>query len=272
MAEEVPAVNKFAGAADVCAGIDGTPGLSAVDGDDGVDLPAFEQLSPTLDVRDSIRQRQGKAVAHIEVAAGILTLRIHTVHGQAGAGAEIPVSADIVEAVGIGVAHQEAESVIIAARQSQLQAVVVRSIDVPDLIDLGEERELGIKGTGSLFITHCPCRANRWIVMRGDAVGPARSYRRLINVTNPEEFRTVVTDISCLEGDFVVERVLHIDVPVVDIGSLEVLRDAHDRAWSTLGRSAVDRSCKDDRIASRRIPVQLRPSKDTQVPGDVAVT
>src|SRR5215472_2114044 len=150
-AEEVPAVHEFAGAADVGARVNGAPRLSAVDADDGVDLPTLKELREGLDVGNLVSEREGEAVAHVEVAAGIFVLRSGAIHGQAGTGAEIPVGADIVESMGVGVAHEETEPVIVTTGQSDLKGVVVGAIDVADLIDLRQEREWRVEWARVLF-------------------------------------------------------------------------------------------------------------------------
>src|ERR1039458_4071533 len=90
-------------------------------------------------------------MAHVEVAAGIFPIGVRAVGRNAGARAEIPVRADLVECVRIGVAGDHAETVEVARRECGLQAVVVRTIDVAHLVNLGEEGELGVVGSRGLL-------------------------------------------------------------------------------------------------------------------------
>src|SRR5208283_3483057 len=109
------------------------PRLRALQRDDGVELPAFAKLSEALLSGDRIGERHGQPVPDVEIAAGILGGGVVRVLRQAGAVAEIPVCAHIIEGVRIRVARDHAQAVVVARVQCDLKSVVVRAVDVAHL-------------------------------------------------------------------------------------------------------------------------------------------
>src|SRR3989442_16002860 len=71
---------------------------------------------------------------------------------QAVAGAEIPIGANLVEGMGIGVTGNHAEPVVIPGGESSLQAVVVGALNVPHLKDVAQEGERRIERPAGLFV------------------------------------------------------------------------------------------------------------------------
>ena len=65
---------------------------------------------------------------------------------QAGAVAEIPVRAHIIERMRISVARHHAQAVVVASVQRDLQSVVVRPVDVSHLKNIGQIGELRVEG------------------------------------------------------------------------------------------------------------------------------
>src|SRR5713226_3983133 len=71
--------------------------------------------------------------------------------------------------------------------------------------------------------------------------GPSRSHRRLVNVPNSREPRTVVADVSQFQREPWSKRVLQTEGPVPHVRSLQVAIDAHNRARTI---EAVNRLCE----------------------------
>src|SRR5580704_16755467 len=49
---------------------------------------------------------------------------------------------------------------------------------------------------------------------------------------------------------------LHVEIPSVYVRRLEILSDAHDRAWASRRRAAIDRACRKDSAAADIIPIE----------------
>src|SRR5580700_870011 len=90
-------------------------------------------------------------MADIEIAAGVFALGMRAVGRQAESRAEVPIRADIIERMRVGVAGDESEMVIFASGESGLQSVVVRFVVVGHLIDVLQERECGVEWPRSLL-------------------------------------------------------------------------------------------------------------------------
>ncbi len=87
-AEEVPAVAEFAGETDVVAvgeAVNDAPRQAALDRDDGVDLPAFEQVRERFDVGQLIGEGEGEAVADVDIGVAPFGTRIEAILGLLGA-------------------------------------------------------------------------------------------------------------------------------------------------------------------------------------------
>src|ERR1035438_10281315 len=117
--------------------VHGSPVLRTFQRDDGVDLPTFPHLSEALPSRNRISERHGQPVPDVEVAIGILGGGIVGILRQAGAVAEVPVRAHIIERMLISVACHNAKAVIVARGQRDLQSVVIGFVDVSHLKDVG---------------------------------------------------------------------------------------------------------------------------------------
>src|SRR6202034_1764895 len=94
---------------------------------------------------DRIGDGQRAAMPHVKIAARVFAFRVSAVRREAQSRAEIPVRADIVERMRVGVSGNESEVVIIAAGEGGLQAVVIRFVVVAHLVDVLQERECEVK-------------------------------------------------------------------------------------------------------------------------------
>src|SRR5690348_17096293 len=90
-------------------------------------------------------------MSHVEVAAGVLPLRLRSVGGQARSRSEVPIRANLMLAIRVGVTRNERKAMIIPCGQGRLQSVVVGPVNVRHLVDEAQERELGEKRTAILF-------------------------------------------------------------------------------------------------------------------------
>src|SRR6516225_1523429 len=90
-------------------------------------------------------------MADIEVAAGIFAIEIGAVAGKTESGAEVPVGAYLVERMGPGVAGHHGQPMEVARGQGGLQRVVIGTVDVAHLENLGEIGELGVERPPRLF-------------------------------------------------------------------------------------------------------------------------
>src|ERR1700687_59116 len=79
VAEEIPAVSRFARSAEAIVLIIDIPWLSRLHGDDGVELPALQQLAPGLFLGERISHGKSEAVAKVFVAAGMFQERMRAV-------------------------------------------------------------------------------------------------------------------------------------------------------------------------------------------------
>ncbi len=82
VAEEVPAIRKFPGSAEIIAGVEGLPRLAALQRQNRVDLPAFQQLRKRLLAGEGVRDRKRETVPDIKIAGPIFTVRIQAVFRQ----------------------------------------------------------------------------------------------------------------------------------------------------------------------------------------------
>src|SRR5579872_851402 len=90
-------------------------------------------------------------MANVEVAIAVFSSRTDAVRRQAQAGAEIPIRANLVEGMGIGVSDYAREAMEISRSQSGLQAVVVGFVHVLHLVDEAQIRKLGVKRPACLL-------------------------------------------------------------------------------------------------------------------------
>src|SRR5579863_8030164 len=97
VAEKIPTICGFARVAQVISGIHRSPGLSAIKTHNRSDLPAFEYLGKRLSSGEDIGGREGEAMPHVVVAAGILTLRVGAILRYAETGAKVPVRSHVVQ-------------------------------------------------------------------------------------------------------------------------------------------------------------------------------
>ena len=82
---------------------------------------------------------------NVEVAARILPPDMVGVLRQAGAVSEVPIRANVVERMGIGVTRYHAQPVEISRIQRCLQTVVGGFVDVSHLENIAEVRELRVE-------------------------------------------------------------------------------------------------------------------------------
>src|SRR2546426_2684978 len=144
---------------------------------------------------------------------------------QAVAGAEIPIGANLVEGMGIGVTGNHAEPVVIPGGESSLQAVVVGAINVPHLKDVAQEGERRIERPAGLFVAQ--------YVIGGDV---------LVNVPDADQVRAAVSNVCNLQREIRRERVLNVQIPVVNVRSGDVAINTHDGTRRSRSRVATDRS------------------------------
>src|SRR5580704_5472557 len=202
-------------------------------------------------------------MANIEVAVRVLATDMRGILRQAGAIAEIPVRAHIIRGVRIGVAHHHTQPVIVARIQSNLQAVVVRFVDIPHLEDVGQVGELFVQrlrgrlvpGVGvAIVIGGSTGETGGKGADTGAASGPARANWRLVDVANAGEIRPVIAYVSGFEGQIRGECVLEAQVPAPHVRSGETTVDGHDGTRATGIAAGQDGSAIDgDRAAVRTV-------------------
>ena len=116
-------------------------------------------------------------MSNIEVAIGVFPSDVVRVLRQSCAVAKVPIRADIVECVGVGITGHHAQTVIISRIQSHLQSVVVGSVDVAHLKNIAQVRKLAIVRTSILIA-----------VRVGHAGGGiVRPHRRLVDISNSRQ-------------------------------------------------------------------------------------
>ena len=102
-------------------------------------------------------------MANVEVAVPVFPSHVVRVLRQAGAIAEIPIRANLIERVPIRISSDHAQAVIVARGHRDLQGVVVRSIDVPHLEDVAQVGELRREGPVRLFAPGTVRSAEGWV-------------------------------------------------------------------------------------------------------------
>src|SRR5713101_7155833 len=139
IAEDIPAVAELAGEADIIPvreAVSKTPRGPALDSNNGVHLPALEQLAPALPRRKIIGQRKCQAMADVEVAVPAL---------QSGPVAVLRLRGTIerskVDGVRPGIAKYVSETVPGSLRNRNLQAMVDGGIAILHEVDEAQERE-----------------------------------------------------------------------------------------------------------------------------------
>src|SRR5579863_4691883 len=136
--EEIPAIGEVSAPAEIVLAVVHGPRLAALKVHDGVDLPAFQQLAKAFFPGDGITGRESEAVPDVEVAAGVLrrcvigVLRHVSVYSIQGA---------VVQAMSVGVTGGEIQPVGNPLGQGRLQAVVVGTGKVRDLVDIPQVGE-----------------------------------------------------------------------------------------------------------------------------------
>src|SRR5580704_15877749 len=121
--KKVPAIRAFPGSAEaICAiVINHIPGLAVLQSNDAIDLPTLQHLPPGLFAWDLIRQRECETVSNVKVAARIVGPWVQAVLRQV----LIPVEGHVVQSMRVGVTSDEGKTVIVAAGEGNLQAVVI---------------------------------------------------------------------------------------------------------------------------------------------------
>src|SRR4029077_19916872 len=102
------------------------PRLGGLKGHDGVELPAFQQLSIACLPGNSVSGRNREAVPDVEVAAGVLRASILGILW----GDRLEVQGTVVEAMTVRVTCGEFQPVRSPLGQRRLQAVVVGTVEV----------------------------------------------------------------------------------------------------------------------------------------------
>ena len=119
--KEIPAVCEFAGAAEIVAGIKRLPWLSTLQCQDAVDLPALQQLGKRFDIRERVGGRKRKTVPDIKIAVAVFTIGVKAVFRQV----LIPIVGLIIEGMSVRIARDKIQTVVIAAGEGSLQAIVI---------------------------------------------------------------------------------------------------------------------------------------------------
>src|SRR5262249_36747970 len=145
-----------------------------------IDLPAFEDLAEAVDAGDVVTARESKAVPDVEVAAGVLQLRIVAVLRQRSK----TIQRTSVEAMAVRITSEERNPVGKPLGQSRLKTVVVGIGAVRSLVDKVQVRKL------------CGVRTD------------ARREIDLIDVTKEKQSFADIRDIANLQRDIVGEGVL----------------------------------------------------------------
>src|SRR5712672_2084597 len=115
-----------------------------------------------------------------------------------------------------GIARDKLETMIVASGKSGLQAVVGRTVNVREIIDLAEIRERAGKGLRGI---------------RG------RTRRSVIEVNDAGKFDGVVADVSNVERQFSRNRVLDAYGPVRNVGRAEIAVHGEGVARTRVGPS-----------------------------------
>src|ERR1700730_3737166 len=225
LAEEVPAVGIFTRSAYVVPvdeAIDRPPRQTCLQGDDGINLPALEELAPSPYPGQFIGKREGETMADVQIAAGIFGAGVEAVLGIQAA-----IEGCLIDRVRPGITEQEGDAMPRALVVADLQAIVFRFVAVREVVDDIEERESGLIG---------PCA--------GDRV-------ELINVEHTVELGAFVTDIADVERAGGRNLLLYIEAPGRNVGSAKVAVDGENvaRAGAALRRSACENG-------SSKTPVQ----------------
>src|SRR5207248_7936166 len=82
IAIEIPAVGQFTRPAEIKRLVIDVPGLAALQGDDGIDLPAFQKLALSIHRGKSVSYGECKAMANVLIAAGMVQQGTPAIHGK----------------------------------------------------------------------------------------------------------------------------------------------------------------------------------------------
>src|SRR5262245_47101963 len=175
--DQIPAVAELSGQAGIVLIIDRAVRLAALQRDDGVGLPAFEQVERRSESGQVIAQRHRVAVADIEIAAGPFGSQVEAVLRL-----RRTLQRSIVDRVRPGIAGDVTDSVPEALRQRRLQSVIVGTVDVADEIDEPQKRESAVERAAQLLSAAVDRRID------------------LVDVADAVELDSANADISHLQG------------------------------------------------------------------------
>ena len=119
--KEIPTVREFPSPAEIVTRIVRLPRLPGLQRQDAIHLPAFQQLSPRFDIGERIGRRKSETVPDVKIAGAVFAIGIEAVFRQV----LVPVVGLIIERVGVRIAYDNIQPMVIAARESSLQTVVI---------------------------------------------------------------------------------------------------------------------------------------------------
>ena len=119
--EEIPTICEFARAAEIVTSVKRLPWLPGLQCQNGVDLPAFQQLPPCFDIRQGISSRKGETMPDIKIVAAVFATSIEAVFRQV----LVPIVRLIIQPVGIRIANDKVQAMVIAAGEGSLQTIVI---------------------------------------------------------------------------------------------------------------------------------------------------
>src|ERR1700730_5370343 len=91
----------------------------------------------------------------------------------------------------------------------------------------------------------------------------------LIDVADAGELRTVIAYVGRLQSNLGIERMLHVQVPRIDVRRFEILCDSHDGAWAASRHAAVNGASREDCAAANIVPIQRRSWEGDEPGGNV---
>src|SRR5712692_4058441 len=218
-ADQIVAIAEFTRQADVILEVHGGVGGARLKDDDRIDLPALEHLPPAFFGREIISQRQGEAMADVEVAIPALQVR-----AQAVLRLRRPIQRNIIDRMRPCIPADQGQAVPDPLREADLQAMVDGRVIVPQEVDEPEEWKATIEGPAVLLAV------------------PASDLRsrvgiHLVDVADAVKFDASVANVADLERSGTAERLLNIEIPGHDVRRPKVASDPKD----VTGRAACAR-------------------------------
>ena len=212
------AIETFVGSGVVGVGED-LEGLSTVEVDETVGLPAAGEEGQMLRAGNLVAEVGGEVVAGVVVGVAVVSLEVGAVLREGSA-----VLRDLVEVVGPGVDGLGGEVVPVVDAKLRLERVVVGGSDAGELVDVAVLAVLREEGAGDLTVD----------------VGGVDTGLGLVDIEQAEQVSRFGANVADLGDGVLVEGALDVEAVVLVVGGAEVGGDAEDAAGGVGGAGVAD--------------------------------